>query len=111
MCTTNAICIGHGTRRRSGKKENFLNKILILYHFLFLQEYHLQNALDAQRRLGSAKMRAVPIPDLYEDPNSQSIYPANVELPKQLIRLQRILNNQDLVEFLFFNKFFFSVTT
>jgi hypothetical protein len=56
-------------------------------------------------------MRAVPIPDLYEDPNSQSIYPANVELPKQLIRLQRILNNQDLVEFLFFNKFFFSFTT
>ena len=35
-------------------------------------------------------MRAVPIPDLYEDANSQSIYPANVELPKQLIHLQRI---------------------
>lgn len=56
-----------------------------------LQEYHLQNALDAQRRLGSAKMRAVPIPDLYEDVNSQSIYPATIELPKQLIHLQRIL--------------------
>ena len=59
-------------------------------HSIFIQEYHLQNALDAQRRLGSAKMRAVPIPDLYEDANSQSIYPANVELPKQLIHLQRI---------------------
>ena len=55
-----------------------------------LQEYHLQNALDAQQRLGSAKIRAVPIPDLYEDPHSQSIYPASVDLPKQLIRLQRI---------------------
>ncbi|CAF1552900.1 unnamed protein product, partial [Rotaria sordida] len=51
-------------------------------------EYHLQNALDAQSRLGSAKIRAVPIPDLYEDRNSQSIYPANIVLPKQLIRLQ-----------------------
>ena len=57
--------------------------------FSILQEYHLQSALDAQRRLGSAKIRAVPIPDLYEDFNSQSIYPANIELPKQLIRLQR----------------------
>ena len=53
------------------------------------QEYDLQNALDAQRRLGSAKIRAVPIPNLYEDTNSQAIYPANVEAPKQLIRLQR----------------------
>ena len=35
-------------------------------------------------------MCAVPIPDVYEDPKSQSIYPATVELPKQLIRLQRI---------------------
>jgi hypothetical protein len=56
-----------------------------------IQEYHLQNALDAQRRLGSAKIRAVPIPDLYEDPDSQSIYPSTVELPKQLVRLQRTL--------------------
>ncbi|CAF4814423.1 unnamed protein product, partial [Rotaria socialis] len=54
-------------------------------------EYHLQNALDAQCRLGSAKMRAVPIPDLYEDQNSKSIYPNNNQLPKQLIRLQRII--------------------
>lgn len=55
----------------------------------FFQEYHLQNALDAQQRLGSAKIRAVPIPDVYEDADSQSIYPTVVELPKQLIRLQR----------------------
>ncbi len=74
--------------------ENHVQEVynkLDLKDFL-LQEYHLQNALDAQRRLGSAKIRAVPIPNLYEDPDSQSIYPANVELPKQLIRLQRILN-------------------
>jgi hypothetical protein len=56
-------------------------------------------------------MRAVPIPDVYEDPNSQSIYPDNIELPKQLIRLQRILNYRDFVEFYFFNKFSFSFTT
>lgn len=49
--------------------------------------------MDAQRRLGSAKIRAVPIPDLYEDPDCQSIYPATVELPKQLIRLQRTSND------------------
>ena len=58
-------------------------------HISFFQEYHLQNALDAQRTFGSAKIRAVPIPNLYEDPDSQKIYPANVILPKQLIRLQR----------------------
>ncbi|CAF4110938.1 unnamed protein product [Rotaria socialis] len=62
-------------------------------------EYHLQNALDAQRRLGSAKIRAVPIPDLYEDPNSQSIYPANIELPKQLIRLQPLQLESDEPEY------------
>jgi hypothetical protein len=66
-------------------------------------EYHLQNALDAQRRLGSAKIRAVPIPDLYEDPNSQSIYPANIELPKQLIHLQRRLNRQNTLVFFSIN--------
>jgi len=62
-------------------------------------EYHLQNALDAQQRLGSAKIRAVPIPNLYEDPNSQSIYPANVELPKQLIRLQPLQLESDEPEY------------
>ncbi|CAF2264926.1 unnamed protein product [Rotaria magnacalcarata] len=62
-------------------------------------EYHLQNALDAQRRLGSAKIRAVPIPDLYEDPNSQSIYPANIQLPKQLIRLQPLQLESDEPEY------------
>ncbi|CAF0924708.1 unnamed protein product [Adineta ricciae] len=62
-------------------------------------EYHLQNALDAQRRLGSAKMRAVPIPDLYEDPNSQSIYPATIQLPKQLIRLQPLQLESDDPEY------------
>ena len=54
------------------------------------QEYHLQNALDAQERLGSAKMRAVPIPSVYPDDKCQTIYPATVELPKEFIRLQRI---------------------
>ncbi|CAF1088521.1 unnamed protein product [Adineta steineri] len=62
-------------------------------------EYHLQNALDAQRRLGSAKIRAVPIPNLYEDPNSQSIYPPNIELPKQLIRLQPLQLESDEPEY------------
>ncbi|UJR21156.1 hypothetical protein I4U23_024255 [Adineta vaga] len=62
-------------------------------------EYHLQSALDAQRRLGSAKIRAVPIPNLYQDPNSQSIYPANVELPKQLIRLQPLQLESDEPEY------------
>ncbi|CAF2341083.1 unnamed protein product [Rotaria sp. Silwood2] len=62
-------------------------------------EYHLQNALDAQRRLGSAKIRAVPIPDLYEDPNSQSIYPAINQLPKQLIRLQPLQLESDEPEY------------
>ena len=64
-------------------------RFLLILHLVFLQEYHLQSALDAQRRLGSAKIRAVPIPDLYEDLHSQTIYPPNVNLPKQLIRLQR----------------------
>lgn len=54
-------------------------------------------------------MRAVPIPDLYEDPNSRSIYPATVELPKQLIRLQRILHlifySVKYEHFFVFNKF------
>ncbi|CAF3510723.1 unnamed protein product [Adineta steineri] len=62
-------------------------------------EYHLQNALDAQRRLGSAKIRAVPIPDVYEDPNSQSIYPSNIQLPKQLIRLQPLQLESDEPEY------------
>ncbi|CAF3404982.1 unnamed protein product [Rotaria sp. Silwood1] len=62
-------------------------------------EYHLQNALDAQCRLGSAKIRAVPVPDLYEDLNSQSIYPANVVLPKQLIRLQPLQLELDEPEY------------
>ncbi|CAF2410941.1 unnamed protein product [Rotaria sp. Silwood2] len=62
-------------------------------------EYHLQNALDAQCRLGSAKIRAVPVPDLYEDPHSQSIYPANVVLPKQLIRLQPLQLESDEPEY------------
>ncbi|CAF1319473.1 unnamed protein product [Rotaria sordida] len=62
-------------------------------------EYHLQNALDAQRRLGSAKIRAVPIPDLYEDTNSQSIYPAINQLPKQLIRLQPLQLESDEPEY------------
>lgn len=52
--------------------------------------------MDAQRRLGSAKIRAVPIPNLYEDLKSQSIYPATVELPKQLIRLQRTFNEKSI---------------
>lgn len=53
-------------------------------------------------------MRAVPIPDLYEDANSQSIYPANIELPKQLIHLQRILNEKKLFSLFFLdNKIFF----
>ena len=55
----------------------------------FFQEYHLQNALDAQQRLGSAKIRAVPIPDVYEDSQSQTIYPATNILLKELIRLPR----------------------
>lgn len=59
------------------------------------EEYHLQSALDAQRRLGSAKIRAVPIPDLYEDLHSQTIYPPNVNLPKQLIRLQPLQLESD----------------
>jgi hypothetical protein len=91
------------------KKENLYQKKNFIYKFI--QEYHLQNALDAQRRLGSAKIRAVPIPDLYEDPNSQSIYPANIELPKQLIHLQRILNHKNLSFVFFFNKISFSFTT
>ncbi|CAF1407164.1 unnamed protein product [Adineta ricciae] len=62
-------------------------------------EYHLQNALDAQRRLGSAKIRAVPIPNLFEDPNSQSIYPATVILPKELIRLQPLQLESDEPEY------------
>ncbi|CAF3672408.1 unnamed protein product [Rotaria socialis] len=62
-------------------------------------EYHLQNALDAQCRLGSAKMRAVPIPDLYEDQNSKSIYPNNNQLPKQLIRLQPLQLESDDPEY------------
>ncbi len=78
--------------------------------FSFIKEYHLQNALDAQRRLGSAKIRAVPIPDLYEDPNSQSIYPAKIQLPDQLIRLQRILNSKNILD-RFFQIFSFSFTT
>jgi hypothetical protein len=76
---------------------------LMILWSIFIQEYHLQNALDAQRRLGSAKIRAVPIPDLYEDPNSQSIYPANIELPKQLIHLQRRLNRQNTLVFFSIN--------
>jgi hypothetical protein len=68
-------------------------------HIFYFQEYHLQTALDAQQRLGSAKIRAVPIPDVYEDRNSQSIYPARIELPKQLIRLQRIDSNRVLLRF------------
>ena len=35
-------------------------------------------------------MRAVPIPDVYPDDKCQEIYPSTVELPKELIRLQRI---------------------
>ncbi|CAF1028851.1 unnamed protein product [Rotaria magnacalcarata] len=58
-------------------------------------EYHLQNALDAQCRLGSAKIRAVPIPNLYEDQNSKFIYPNNNQLPKQLIRLQPLQLESD----------------
>lgn len=77
------------------------NDLFLCFLFIpiFIQEYHLQNALDAQRRLGSAKIRAVPIPDLYEDSNSRSIYPANVELPKQLIHLQRITNSSEIHSF------------
>lgn len=63
------------------------------------EEYHLQNALDAQRTFGSAKIRAVPIPNLYEDPDSQKIYPANVILPKQLIRLQPLQLESDEPEY------------
>ncbi|CAF0744148.1 unnamed protein product [Didymodactylos carnosus] len=62
-------------------------------------EYHLQNALDAQQRLGSAKIRAVPTPDLYEDPNSASIYPPIVQLPKQLIRIQPLQFESDYPEY------------
>jgi len=58
-------------------------------------EYHLQNALDAQERLGSAKMRAVPIPSVYPDDKCQSIYPSTVELPKEFIRLQPLQLESD----------------
>lgn len=113
MCTTNAIRVRHGTRGRNGRytaRERERGRSLTLFTWsLFLQEYHLQNALDAQRRLGSAKIRAVPIPDLYEDPHSQSIYPANIELPKQLIHLQRILTRQTTHVFFTTENFFLAL--
>ena len=97
MCSTNALRLRNGTRRRSGRRPSLVSRVdLIPFPCSSpLQEYDLQNALDAQQRLGSAKIRAVPIPNLYEDANSQSIYPPNVELPKQLIRLQRTLTSTD----------------
>ncbi|CAF5134059.1 unnamed protein product, partial [Rotaria magnacalcarata] len=41
------------------------------------------------------KIRAVPIPNLYEDQNSKFIYPNNNQLPKQLIRLQPLQLESD----------------
>lgn len=68
-------------------RDQFIHRSNPLY-FVF-KEYHLQNALDAQQRLGSAKICAVPIPDVYQDQQSQSIYAPNIQLPKDMIRLQR----------------------